>query len=88
VLAEDPATEVELEGHTRQFVSEPAAFVVPYLPATQLMHTAVPIVSLYLPAMHVVHGPPFGPEKPKSQRQLASAVQPLQVEPEFEGHVL
>ena len=88
VLAEDAATELELEGHRTQFVSETAALLVPYLPAPQLLHTAVPTVSLYLPAMHKVHGPPFGPEKPILQMQLASVLQVLQDEPELLGHVV
>jgi hypothetical protein len=49
------------------------------------VHASVPVVILYLPAAQDVHGPPFGPVKPKLQVQLASVVPAL---PEFAGQAV
>ena len=38
----------------------------------QLVHTAAPVVSLYVPAAHAVHVPPLGPVKPALQVQAIS----------------
>ena len=39
-------------------------------PAPQSEHTAAPVEDLYLPGVHCVHGPPFGPDAPALQMQL------------------
>ena len=38
------------------------------------MHAALPLVVLYFPATHAVHGPPFGPVKPALQTVDTQAV--------------
>jgi len=38
----------------------------------QAKHSALPAVSLYLPATHAVHSPPFGPECPALHLQSAT----------------
>ena len=48
--------------------------VVPeYLPWGQMLHVVLPTAELYLPAPHLAHSPPFGPENPALHRQLARA---------------
>jgi len=32
-----------------------------YFPATQFVHAASPVATLYLPAMHALQGPPLAP---------------------------
>lgn len=59
--------EVEPAGHARHVAAVVAPAVAEYMPAAQSSHTALPVVVLYLPATHVVHGPPSGPEKPLLQ---------------------
>ena len=53
-----------------------APVAVEYLPAAQSVHAAEPRASLYFPATQPEHVPPFGPEYPRLQTQLASAVDP------------
>jgi hypothetical protein len=55
---------------TAQLPCVVAPAVVRYLPAAQSVHEKEPIKSLYFPAMHAVHVPPFGPEYPRLHRQL------------------
>jgi hypothetical protein len=50
-----------------------------------VVHATLPVVSLYVPATHAVHVPPFGPEKPALQVQAASA-EPEIGELELVGH--
>jgi hypothetical protein len=38
-----------------------------YFPIPQSVHAAEPIVSLYFPGKHAVHGPPMGPVYPMLQ---------------------
>jgi hypothetical protein len=66
--------EVELPGHTTQSAGVVAAEAVEYVPATQAMHAPLPVVLLYCPSRHTVHGPSLGPVKPFWQMQAASAV--------------
>ena len=49
------------------------------------MHVPEPVVSLYVPVTHAVHGPPFGPSYPALQVQLLGDVQLLHEAPEFAG---
>jgi hypothetical protein len=39
----------------------------------QSVHAVVPLIVLYLPATHPVHGPPLGPVKPGLQVQAVTA---------------
>lgn len=55
--------EFELTAHARQAVSAVAASKVEYFPATQGMHGAGPVPTLYVPAAHVEHMP-SGPVYP------------------------
>ena len=56
--------ELEFAGHAKQFVTAEAPAEPEYVPAAQLVHPALPPVSLYVPAPHGKHGPPSGPECP------------------------
>ena len=49
--------EFELAGHARQAVCAVAAGIVEYVPATQGVHAAGPVPTLYVPAAHVEHMP-------------------------------
>ena len=51
----------------------------------QLEHSALPAVSLYLPATHAVHSPPSGPVYPALHLQSVNVSLPA-VELEFAGH--
>ena len=55
------------------------------MPPPQLVHAIEPVVVLYVPATHAVHGPPFGPVVPMLQ---IHSVIPLLAESELEkeGH--
>jgi hypothetical protein len=37
------------------------------------MHSELPTLDVYFPALQMTHVPPFGPENPALQRQLVSA---------------
>jgi hypothetical protein len=76
------APEFELSGHVSHAV---APTTIEYVPTLQFVHGKFPVVTLYLPAPHFPHGPPFGPDEPALQVQATSAL--LEV-PEFElsGH--
>ena len=63
--------------HAMHAVSAAAPAVVRYLPAAQSVHEKEPMTSLYFPAMHAVHVPPFGPVYPMLHRQLVETVEPL-----------
>jgi hypothetical protein len=75
----------ELLAHNTQVPASVAPTVVEYVPAAQLSQTALPLVVLYFPTTHAVHGPPFGPEKPTLQVQAASS-EPARGELEAVGH--
>lgn len=64
------AGEFEFAGQTAH-VSDVAPTATEYLPAVQLVHAADPVRILYVPATHSVHVPPFGPDDPALQVQLA-----------------
>jgi hypothetical protein len=53
--------ELESAGHARQVNTLVAATAVEYVFPPQVLHTAVPVTVLYVPATHAVHGPPIGP---------------------------
>jgi hypothetical protein len=56
-----------------------------YLPNTQSVHTALPVVSLYFPIAHAEHDPPLGPVYPALQAQaVAAALAPGELE--LPGH--
>ena len=78
--------ELELAGHARQVDSSVAPAVAEYLSAAQSVQTALPVVVLYLPATHAVHGPPLGPVNPTLQVQ-AMRVKLAIGELELVGHV-
>jgi hypothetical protein len=78
VATEAPSAEENLPAsHARQELSVLAPVVVRYLPAPQSVHESEPITSLYFPAVHGVHAPPFGPVYPGLHRQLDAPVEPL-----------
>ncbi len=53
--------------HWRQVESVEAPTVVEYFPVPHEVHDKEPVMVLYVPATQVVHGPPFGPVKPRLQ---------------------
>jgi hypothetical protein len=59
--------ELEFAGHATHVVAIVAPTVVEYLPAAQLVHAALPMSILNLPATQAVHTPPSAPVKPTSQ---------------------
>jgi len=50
------------------------------------MHSELPTIDLYFPALHVTHVPPSGPANPALHLQLVSVVLTLGAW-EFEGQV-
>ncbi len=84
VKAALPAGELEYDGQTLhvELVEDP--IVVEYVPATQSEQVAVPVDSLYFPATHAVHGPPFVPIDPALHVQFALPTDEL----EFNGQSL
>jgi hypothetical protein len=77
---------LEPAGHATQVVAIVAPDVVEYVAAAQSVHTALPVLILYLPTAHAEQTPPLGPVKPMLQVQLASALQPPHEAPELAGH--
>jgi hypothetical protein len=65
------AAELELVGHATQVDETVAPTVTEYVPLEQSKQAADPLTSLYLPATHAVHVPPFAPVYPELQVQLA-----------------
>ncbi len=62
----------EAVGHTRHVPTPVAATAVEYVFPAQVLHAAVPVVVLYFPATHAVHGPdPSGPVNPTLHVQAA-----------------
>ena len=78
--------ELEFAVHPAQVAAAVAATTPEYVPATQLMHAALPVTSLYMPAAHGEHTPPFTPVYPALQVQSATASLELG-ELELPGHV-
>jgi hypothetical protein len=79
-----PAGELEFDGQTLHVELVEAPTVVEYVPATQSEQVAVAVDSLYFPATHAVHGPPFVPIDPALQVQFALPADEL----EFDGQAL
>jgi hypothetical protein len=77
--------ELEFAGHVKQLVTAEAPVEAEYLPAAQLVHPALPLVSLYVPAPHGTHGPPSGPECPALHVHAKDEVL-IAGELEFRGH--
>ena len=77
--------ELEFDGHLLHV--ELAEAAVEYVPAPQSEQVAFPVNTLYFPATHAAHGPPFGPVDPALQVQLVKAVLPAG-ELEFDGQTL
>ena len=65
--------ELEFEVHPAQVAAAVAATTPEYVPATQLMHAALPVTSLYMPAAHGEQTPPFRPVYPVLQAQAVTA---------------
>jgi len=64
---------------------EPAPTAIEYIPASQSIHSALPVLFLYFPATQNTHEPPLGPEKPALQIQ--SVVSSLAIaDTVFRGH--
>jgi len=74
VTAELVMGELEFVGQVSQVIDVTAAFAVEYFPAAQLVHTALPVVILYVPTTHGEQGPPFGPVYPGLQVQVVTVV--------------
>jgi hypothetical protein len=73
VTAELVLGEFVFTGHTKQVDATVAPTVPEYFPAKQPVHDPLPLKSLYVPAPHASHGPPFGPVYPALQVQAAAA---------------
>ena len=58
------AAELELAGHAIQVDETVAPTVTEYVPLEQSKQAVDPLTSLYLPATHAVHVPPFAPVYP------------------------
>ena len=82
-----PAAELELTGQASQVVPDTAPVALEKVPALHAEHSALPLASLYLPAVHAVHAPPFGPEVPEMQMQSAKRPEPAALF-ECAGHAL
>jgi hypothetical protein len=82
-----PAAELELAGQASQVSSDMAPIVVEKVPALHSEHSELPLFSLYVPAPHVVHAPPSGPEVPAMQMQSDKKLEPWALS-EFAGHAL
>lgn len=73
-------------GQPKQAVATVAPVVVKYVPAEQLVHAALSVLGLYVPALQAVQFPPLGPVYPALHVQLVIAGHPLHEAPEFAGH--
>jgi hypothetical protein len=76
-----------LLGHTRHVAASVAPVLVENVPAPQSVHAALPLLVLYFPATHAVHGPPFGPVEPALHVQEETA-ELASGELELPGHVM
>ena len=75
--------ELLLLGHAEQVVATVAPAVVEYVAVAQLVHCALPVAILYVPATHGEHMPPSGPVYPTLQVQPVEIVHPLHNAPEL-----
>ena len=81
----EPTGECEFIGHTTHVDSAAPPSALEYLPAPQSAQAPSPAQSLYLPATHPTHSPPFGPVKPAVHIQPKAAALPAGAS-EFVGH--
>ena len=69
-----PTGEVNPAAQARHVVEVVAATLTEYIFAEHMVHTALPLAGLYVPAAHVKHGPPSGPVNPALQMQFVTDV--------------
>ena len=69
-----PAGEVVNTTQSVHVALKVAPVLVEYLPVPQSVHTALPLLVLYLPAAQEAQEPASGPVNPRSQVQLERAV--------------
>ena len=86
-----PTTELELGelefvGQVKHTDAALALTVAEYVAGPQSVHATLPVLVLYLPASHVEHTPPSGPENPALQMQAPTTELELG-EFEFVGQV-
>jgi len=79
VAAALPAREAELAGHAWHVASAVAPAASEYLPASQSVHSALPVPALNLPAAQSTHAPPSGPVEPALHTHSVKAVCNTQV---------
>lgn len=72
-----PTTEFVFTGHAAQVDDVLAPFAVENLPASHGMHSAAPLTSLYVPAMHSEQGLPLGPVESVMHVQAVTALLPV-----------
>ena len=85
VSAALPAGEAELSGHDAHVASAVAPASAEYLPASQSVHSALPVPALNLPAAQSTHAPPSGPVEPALQTHADAPALPVGEE-ELAGH--
>ena len=85
VSAALPAGEAELSGHDAHVASAVAPASAEYLPASQSVHSALPVPALNLPAAQSTHWPPSGPVEPALHTHAAATVLAAG-EAELSGH--
>jgi hypothetical protein len=71
-----PRLELEKNGHDRHAASDRDALCVLNVPRAQFVHAAGPVSALYFPALHDLHGSPFGPVNPALHWHCALFVLP------------
>ena len=79
-----PATEVEFTGQLSHDVTDTAAVALLYKSTPQNVQAMEPALSLYDPASHAKHSPPFAPVNPWLQRHVLETLLPPG-ESEFAG---
>jgi len=79
-----PATESEFTGHATHAAAAAAAAEVLYKPTPHKVQGRAPVVSLYDPAAHAVHAPPFAPVYPALHWQAVARLLPTE-DIEFRG---
>ena len=79
-----PATESEFTGHATHAAAAAAAAEVLYKPTPHKVQGRGPVVSLYDPAAHAVHAPPFAPVYPALHWQAVARLLPTE-DIEFRG---
>jgi hypothetical protein len=84
VKAALPSGEVEFDGQALHVEFAEAPTAVEYVPPKQFVQAAVPVNTLYFPAAHAAHEPPFAPVDPALQVQLVEDAFPSG-ELEFDG---